>query len=127
MSSFQTYHNYFLAILGLFVQNQPIAPRQKALKAVHWKWRPQHPADVADPGIYLIQQKWASKNFEGGSASLGNAGTKVTYMMHHFDYERRERDPKNSLEFDSEGSKQVIKQFLSMPNLKDWAIRSRLA
>lgn len=66
-----------------------------------------------------------SKTLEGGSSFLGNAETNVCYMMHDFDYERR--DPNSSLEFDSEGSKQVIKQFLSMPNLKDWAIRSRSA
>lgn len=92
---------------------------------MHWKWRPQHPAVVASPGIHLIQQKVGNQKLWGGSAFLGNAETNVTYMMHGFDSERR--DPKSSLEFHSEGSKQVIKQFPSMPNSKDWAIRSRLA
>lgn len=107
------------------MQNQPSGPRQEALKAVHWKWRPQHPAGAAAPHIHLTQQRWGSKSSEGVSAFLGTAETNLTYMSEDFGYERRERDPKCSLEFDSEGSKQEINQFISVPNWKDYAIKSR--
>lgn len=55
--------------MGLFAQNNHhlIAPRQKALEAVPWKWRPQQPADEAAPRIHLTQQKVGTQKLQGGA------------------------------------------------------------
>lgn len=70
--------------MGLFVQNCPLAPWQKALEAMHWKWRPQQPAGIAAPHIHLSQQKVGIQKLWRGSAFLGNAETNLTYMTDDF-------------------------------------------
>lgn len=102
-----------------------IAPRQKALELCTGRGDSSTLQTWQLRAFTSPSKRWVPKNSEGGSAFLGNAETSLIYMMDGFDCEKG--DPKSRLEFDSEGSKQVIKQFFSMPDLKDHTIRSRIA